>query len=766
MRALQINDLTTKVEKVENSPISTFFEPSMPSVASSIRSEEQIPKVVEVEQGRDTPKKSNSFTITTVYEQWLIRRETQNDPKNKRAQDQRHAFKIWLRFLKEALPQEISKKTLEQYKTWLFEQRNEEGWYLKPFCILRYLQHLRSSLECMRKEGFLASNPLRPFCENAVLEEMKTRHSERRKGWVRERQGQYSDKELLRRFLEHGRREYSKTYNKDIERVSQCLEEYSKQKNKALFSLSESELDVLRRRWFDMELYPSIRVSDAVLVKWSYCLRLFYRWGFEEGHHDSYIVEHWNQSQITVFIQAERERREEEIQTKARHYSLKEILRAYGRYLKETYENYGDWKMFLDHFRHFLRFLIGKGESVYTVTEESVEAYKQGLFHHEHQPGRFYTPYFQAERIRGVKRFFDWFNVKGYSTKHPLKRYGMETYRRQIEALCLERESKRPKSQELTQAFDRIYQSIEAHERTLGLSQGALYNHRRGWKEFFHYLEKIAIKKMEEVDEEVLNDYQSYLYKSRNEDRPLSIHTRIRHLISVKRLFAYLARFKMLPRDPSACIDLPKNPRGLPTSGMNDREVRQLLQTKEPKTWKEIRDRTILETLYSTGVRSNELKTLRVQDLDFVMGLLRVNFPKGGAHYQRVIPIGRTALSWIQKYRQEARKSWTAEEDTLFLTRQGKPMSKIMVLNIVKNYLFKSGIRKKIVTHSFRVSCATEMLKNKADIKFVQQQLGHVSIGSTEKYLRLVPSDLKKVHSKTHPRERWNREEAPCPEAL
>jgi integrase/recombinase XerD len=569
---------------------------------------------------------------------------------------------------------------------------------------------------------------------------------------------------ILEIFLTQVRKKYCVAYCVDLERVSRFLVEHAGRKNKTLFTLTEGELDELRRAWFDIELHPSLLLSDAMLEKWSYCLRIFYQWTFEEGYIRQPLLKEWKQSHIKTFIQTERERRALEIQTKARRYSLKEILRAYHRYLKTTYESYEDWNMLIQHLRHFLRFLIGREQSVYTVTEESVETYKQTLFHHEYQPGRFYTPYFQAERIRAVKRFFDWFNVKGYSTNHPLKKYGIETYRRQIEPLCLKRESQRTKPQDVPQAFERIYQSIEAHEQTLGLAKGTLYTHQRGWRAFFHYLKKIAVEKIEDVDEEVLNDYQTYLYKSRNsEGSPLSVHTRIRHLVAVKRLFAYLARFKMLPRDPSACIDLPRNPRGLPTSGLNDKEVKHLLQIKEPKTWKNLRDRAMMETLYSTGIRSNELRNLQVQDVDFVTGLLRVNVPKGGADYQRVIPIGRSALSWIQKYRQEVRNPYKMQEDTLFLTQYGKPISKEMILNIVKSHLFKSGLRKKVVTHSFRVSCATEMLKNKADIKFVQQQLGHVSIGSTEKYLRLVPSDLKKVHSKTHPRERWNREEAPCP---
>jgi integrase/recombinase XerD len=278
----------------------------------------------------------------------------------------------------------------------------------------------------------------------------------------------------------------------------------------------------------------------------------------------------------------------------------------------------------------------------------------------------------------------------------------------------------------------------------------------------------------------------------------------------LKRLFSHLARFRHIRRDPASAIELPKNPRGLPTSGIKDREIQLLLESASTDTQFGLRDRAILETLYSTGVRNKELRFVKVQDIDFEMGLLRINTPKGGALYQRVIAIGKNALYWVQRYLKESRSlflKWgtkkeemrngkaeseedgrdenrekkngekgngetllpvtasdkkTLARDYLFLNKEGSRMSSEAMLRVVKNALFRSKLRNpRIVTHSFRVACATGMLKGRgqkmqgADIKWVQEQLGHANIQSTSKYLRLVPGELKRIHSLHHPRENY-----------
>lgn len=154
-------------------------------------------------------------------------------------------------------------------------------------------------------------------------------------------------------------------------------------------------------------------------------------------------------------------------------------------------------------------------------------------------------------------------------------------------------------------------------------------------------------------------------------------------------------------------------------------------------------------------MRASELCHLKEEDIDFAQGLVRINFPKGGRPQQRIVPIGRIALQCVNLYLNQARHYFlNGHPDILFLSKTGKQIDPDALREVIKGYTFKAGIRKNITTHSFRVTCATEMLKNKADIRYVQQQLGHKKITSTQVYTRLAPVDLKSVHQKTHPRER------------
>ena len=189
---------------------------------------------------------------------------------------------------------------------------------------------------------------------------------------------------------------------------------------------------------------------------------------------------------------------------------------------------------------------------------------------------------------------------------------------------------------------------------------------------------------------------------------------------------------------------------------MNEKEVIKILEqpslSNDPLT---LRDRAIMEVLFSTGIRNNELCFLNIEDLNYHHEMVRINTPKGGAGFQRVIPIGSIALEVVSKYLKEGRpKIASGDPKALFLSYSGNRLQTEGVLNIVKKYAHECGFRKNITTHSFRVTCATEMLRNRADIRYVQEQLGHKNITSTQIYTRLAPMDLKAIHKKCHPREK------------
>ena len=162
-----------------------------------------------------------------------------------------------------------------------------------------------------------------------------------------------------------------------------------------------------------------------------------------------------------------------------------------------------------------------------------------------------------------------------------------------------------------------------------------------------------------------------------------------------------------------------------------------------------------MEVLYSTGVRLNELCHLRMEDINFGDELIRITMPKGGIKYQRVIPIGKIALDFIRKYLEKSRPEllkYQKDPDYLFLNNFGQQLKKQLLTKYMTHFRYKTKIQRKITTHSFRATCATDMLRNGADVRYIQEQLGHRSLLSTQIYTRVFPKDLKEVHKKTHPR--------------
>jgi len=168
-----------------------------------------------------------------------------------------------------------------------------------------------------------------------------------------------------------------------------------------------------------------------------------------------------------------------------------------------------------------------------------------------------------------------------------------------------------------------------------------------------------------------------------------------------------------------------------------------------------------MEVLYSTGIRNDELCHLKLEDINYEDGLVKISHPKGGIGFQRVIPIGRIACEHVKKYLQEARPKFLGgqvDSSYVFLNNFGTRLKRNVLTKYMLTYRLKTNIRNKITAHSFRVTCATGMLKNNAGLRYIQEQLGHRSLMSTQIYTRVYPKDLKRVHSKTHPREKIYKE--------
>ena len=193
----------------------------------------------------------------------------------------------------------------------------------------------------------------------------------------------------------------------------------------------------------------------------------------------------------------------------------------------------------------------------------------------------------------------------------------------------------------------------------------------------------------------------------------------------------------------------------IPSDILTTDEVRRLLAQPDLHTPTGFRDRCILELFWATGMRINELLSLAVEDLDFAQRFCTILHGKGGK--QRVVPVGFLTLEWIQEYIDHARPLLLDPQQpqtaTLFLSRWGKRLDKSGLFYKLKAYQQRAGIKKHLTAHSFRHTLATQMLNSGADLRHIQELLGHENLTTTQRYLHVAKGDLKKVHAHTHPRE-------------
>ena len=224
-----------------------------------------------------------------------------------------------------------------------------------------------------------------------------------------------------------------------------------------------------------------------------------------------------------------------------------------------------------------------------------------------------------------------------------------------------------------------------------------------------------------------------------------------RNLSSIKMFHKFLVGEGVSKMNPAENIETPKLSKTLPDV-LNQDEIETILNQPNPVEPLAIRDKAILETLYATGMRVTEAITLKQSNVNKDEGIVRV-FGKGSK--ERLVPIGKSALKWIAKYLNEVRGNLSKQgsgQDVLFLNARGRPMSRMAVWNIVRTYTTKSGIKKEVHPHTFRHSFATHLLEGGADLRAVQEMLGHADIATTQIYTHIDREYLKEVHRTFHPR--------------
>jgi integrase/recombinase XerD len=233
-------------------------------------------------------------------------------------------------------------------------------------------------------------------------------------------------------------------------------------------------------------------------------------------------------------------------------------------------------------------------------------------------------------------------------------------------------------------------------------------------------------------------------------DRGLATNSVARRLAAIKALYKFLVRERILKTDPSSLIESPKLWKKIPET-LSANEVDALLSQPNIRDRQGIRDKAILETLYATGMRVSEAVNLKVDNINLDVGFLRC-FGKGNK--ERIIPLGRKSINSLKRYLQDSRPHLlkNKESDFLFLNRFGKKISRQSLWKIIKRYAKEARIKKPIKPHILRHSFATHLLERGADLRSVQEMLGHADISTTQIYTHISKERLKAIHKMFHPR--------------
>ena len=288
------------------------------------------------------------------------------------------------------------------------------------------------------------------------------------------------------------------------------------------------------------------------------------------------------------------------------------------------------------------------------------------------------------------------------------------------------------------------YQNYLKIER--GLSTNSVASYSLDIKKLIKWLEENSIDTSPlSISEEIL---QEFIYHIAKEVNPRS---QSRIISGLKGLFNYLIFEEYRKTNPMELIESPKIGRKLPDT-LSTIEINTLIAAIDLSAPQGERNRTIIETLYGCGLRVSELITLKMSDLFFDEGFIKVT---GKGDKQRFVPIGESTITYINIYRNDIRVHQEINpfaKDTLFLNRRGKPLTRAMIFTIVKRLAVKAGIKKTISPHTFRHSFATHLLENGANLRAIQQMLGHESITTTEVYTHIDKTHLTTVMNQFHPR--------------
>ncbi|MCD8502379.1 MAG: site-specific tyrosine recombinase XerD [Bacillaceae bacterium] len=279
-----------------------------------------------------------------------------------------------------------------------------------------------------------------------------------------------------------------------------------------------------------------------------------------------------------------------------------------------------------------------------------------------------------------------------------------------------------------------------------GLAQNTIQSYRRDLEKYIHYIKHV--EQMKEINEVTRIVIMNYLYFLKENGRASA--TIARTIASVRAFHQFLIREKQTDKDPSVHIETPKLERRLPKVLSFD-EVDALLSAPTSKTPFDLRNKAMLELLYATGMRVSELCSLLVDDVHLTMGFVRC---VGKGNKERIIPIGKISCEALLTYIDHGRSLLVKKKrhDYLFVNHHGEPLSRQGFWKILKKLSKQANIEKNLTPHTLRHSFATHLLENGADLRSVQEMLGHSDISTTQIYTHVTKTRLKDVYSTYHPR--------------
>lgn len=276
-----------------------------------------------------------------------------------------------------------------------------------------------------------------------------------------------------------------------------------------------------------------------------------------------------------------------------------------------------------------------------------------------------------------------------------------------------------------------------------GLSKNTAISYKRDLFKFSDFLKK---KNIADVTKSDITDYLLFL-----KDGGLASNSISRNLVAIKVLFRFLMNERFLKEDVASLVESPKLWKNLPEF-LSIEEVETLLKAPQLSDWMGIRDKAALELMYASGMRVSEIIGLELGNINMDMGFVKC---LGKGSKERIIPFGNLAKTAIKRYLEKSRPFLSKENSSkqpLFITRLGRAMSRQTFWKIIKHYARKAGIKKHLAPHTLRHSFATHLLERGADLRIVQELLGHSDISTTQLYTHIQKDRLKSIHRKFHPR--------------